>query len=472
MLDRGDFPSILQSLVPKRILVVGDLLLDVYTCGDVDRISPEAPVPVMRVTSRRSLPGGAGNVALNLMALGNRVHLISRIGEQDFAGSFILSRLEQNNPVSFSSEGVVRQAGFSTPEKNRLISQSQQLMRLDDEKITDLDDRLLIPIRAHLQTLNNQIDIIAISDYGKGLVTQGLMQEIARFAKRNEIPIIVDPKCEDFSRYHEATLIKPNLIEACRAAGLPPSSPISAVAQTIFKKTPSLSHLLITRAKEGVSLFTKEPFHHQHFPIDPQEVVDVTGAGDCVLSIVTFAIGCKLSLDRAARLANVAGALAIRRLGCFTLNLGDVAHEILKREKSNKILTEQGHLFALRKISEKKKLTLIDATTWDENHPLLFITKLKKLLTDMQPAATVLLINPSHTPTFQQFLETLSFIEELDFILTKDPLHNSGSKSICERIHPKAHYTWKSEQFHAENKEHKSSREVELYPLVEQLTEI
>lgn len=457
-----DFPNILQHLVPKRILVVGDLLLDVYTSGDVERISPEAPVPVMRVTSRHFLPGGAGNVALNLIGLGNRVHLLSRVGLNDRAGQIVLDALQKEDPVSLNIDPVLRQHCFTTPEKNRLLSQSQQLMRLDDEKITALDPQLLAEIKEYLQEIDQQIDIIAVSDYGKGFVTKELMQILESFAERNQISIIVDPKSDDFSLYQGASLIKPNQVEACRAAGLSSSHPITEVAQKIFEKNPLLPNLVITQAKDGASLFSRSPFHHHHFPIAPQEVVDVTGAGDCVLSIMVFALACNLYLEQACQLANIAGRIAIRKLGCSKLSLGDVAHEILKGEKSNKILTEQGHLFALRKISESKKLVLIDATSLEPVHPLLFVSSLKQLLKQIAEKTTLLCVQKQNSPHFTAFLETLSLIEQLDFILVRETDRASNCGALRDRLTPESRYYWSEGSFMLDKKPERSEMSHQL----------
>lgn len=444
--SRSHLPSLIHQLQPKRVLVVGDLLLDTYTSGEVQRISPEAPVPVMRVMRTESLPGGAGNVARNLLSLGNSVFLLSRIGELDPAGEAVLNTLQKSSQHCFT-KGVFQQKQYYTPEKNRLISQSQQLLRIDREEITPVPHDLILKVRAYLASLSGEIDIIAVSDYGKGFISAELMQELYIFSQDNSLKIIVDPKNNDFAHYTGAYLIKPNQLEAQRAASLTPHANLSDVAKCIFERAPFLKHLMVTRAKDGLSLFSSKPRAMQHYTIAPQEVVDVTGAGDCVLATIVFALACDLNLDDTCRLANVAGTLAVRRLGCVTLDLGDVAHEMLKCHQTTKILSEKGHLFALRQISQSKQLALITTENVPSKLALSFITHLKTLLEKIPDSTTLLYIPNSQSTEFHEFLEVISLLENLDFILLKESEGIENKKHLEARIAPKVRFHWTRDGF-------------------------
>src|SRR5579872_6372664 len=234
---------------PFRALVLGDFMLDSYTTGRVKRISPEAPVPVMEVLKRESRPGGAGNVVLNLTALGAKVFAVGRIGA-DGEGSELKLRLSE----SADTQALLIEPNYKTPVKNRLIADSQQLLRVDFETISPLDLNLENEIIEQLKVLIPQTQVVAISDYGKGFLTNRLIASAIEMARAHRIPAIVDPKGTDFTKYKGATVLKPNLSEAFAAAKMAIHSPLEEVARhLIHLSCPDL--LLITRSESGMSLF-------------------------------------------------------------------------------------------------------------------------------------------------------------------------------------------------------------------------
>jgi D-glycero-beta-D-manno-heptose-7-phosphate kinase len=196
---------------PFKVLILGDFLLDSYTTGIVRRISPEAPVPVMEVLRYEERPGGAGNVALSLLALGGVVYCAGRIGK-DEGGRKLKGLLSLMNLDSLMVE-----EGYSTPVKNRLIADSQQLLRVDTETISPLDPSLEIKLLHRLKEIIPHMDVVALSDYGKGFLSNRLIYETIHIAKSSNIPVIVDPKGTDFTKYKGASLLKPNLSEAYAA---------------------------------------------------------------------------------------------------------------------------------------------------------------------------------------------------------------------------------------------------------------
>lgn len=305
------------KLTGKRILVAGDLMLDIYTLGEVERISPEAPVPILRVIEESRRPGGAGNAILNLISLGMEVVALGRIGS-DEGGKGLLEALFCEGVETAS---IYRDPYFQTPLKNRMIAAGQQLVRIDHEKPSSLQPDIEQTIIASLPNLLKHIDTIALSDYGKGFLTPNLLRALIDQANLQGIPVIVDPKGRDFARYRGASVIKPNLNEAIAAAGLGAEATLDEVASHLLK-TIAIETLMITRSKEGISLFSNTG--RSDFPAQVHEIKDVTGAGDTVLAIVTAALANGISLSEAAELANIGAGIAIEQIGCARVSLSDL----------------------------------------------------------------------------------------------------------------------------------------------------
>lgn len=314
--------NMLEKLRNARIMVVGDFMLDVYTFGNVRRISPEAPVPVLCVDGEKQLPGGAGNVILNMVSLGMEVVAIGRVGKDDAGGHFIESLKQE----SVNVHGVLVDSHFSTPKKNRMIADNQQLLRVDQEKVSPLSEENMLKMMRSIETLLDGVEVIAISDYAKGFLTRPFLKELIALSKQRSIPLIVDPKGMDFTKYRGAYLIKPNLGEMIAASGLDPETPLETMAEKIMRDT-EIESLMVTRSKEGISLFQKDK-ERRDFPARVHEVKDVTGAGDTVLSIITAAIAAGLDLGDAAVLANLGAGIAIERVGCARISRADLAHRL------------------------------------------------------------------------------------------------------------------------------------------------
>lgn len=314
---------VLKHIKRKKILVIGDLMLDVYTFGEVLRISPEAPVPVLRVTNESRRPGGAGNAILNLVSLGMEVVAAGRVGN-DVAGSHFLQEMAKEG---VDTRGVFCDPSFQTPQKNRMIASGQQIVRIDYEQPKPLHPQVEKEVIAYLPKLFEKVEMIAISDYAKGFLTPSLLAEVIQQGKKRDIPVIVDPKGMDFTRYHGATLIKPNYAEAFGAAGLGVEATLDDVAERILRDV-AIETLMVTRSKEGISIFNRAQ-KRQDFPAHVHEVKDVTGAGDTVLAVVTAALANSLSVAEAAKLANVAAGIAIERVGCARISLADLSARML-----------------------------------------------------------------------------------------------------------------------------------------------
>lgn len=301
-----------------RILVVGDVMLDRYWHGGTSRISPEAPVAVVRVRDTKDSPGGAGNVALNLAALGAAASLVGIVGD-DPSG--------QELETSLNAAGVlcdfVRVPGKPTITKLRVISRHQQLIRLDFEEMFSRDDAAQLTPR--VQTLLNDVDAVILSDYRKGALLE--VQALIAAARSAAVPVLIDPKGDDFSVYRGATLVKPNLHEFETIVG-PCRSEDELVekGQKLLREL-DLQALLITRGEHGMSLI-RDQAPELHFPARARDVFDVTGAGDTVISVVAAALAAGSPLPESVALANIAAGLVVAKLGTAAISGPELRREI------------------------------------------------------------------------------------------------------------------------------------------------
>jgi D-beta-D-heptose 7-phosphate kinase/D-beta-D-heptose 1-phosphate adenosyltransferase len=304
-----------------RLLVVGDLMIDEYVWGDVDRISPEAPVPVVSVTREDYTLGGSGNVVNNLAALGARIQVAGVTGTGP-GGDIVARRFEA---LGVDVGGVVRDPRRPTTRKTRIIAASQQVLRIDRETVQDIAGETRKSIATYIAKAIPAVDVVLISDYGKGLLTRDLLATIIEKARQSGKPAIVDPKGLNFEKYRNAFLITPNKKEAGLAAGVEivDQKTLDAAAAAIFKKT-GAQNLLITCGKDGMALYegTAGPtiIHSQ-----ARQVFDVSGAGDTVVAVTGLALSAGQTLQEAAALANVAAGIVVGKIGTATVSLAELA---------------------------------------------------------------------------------------------------------------------------------------------------
>lgn len=409
-----------------KVLVIGDFMLDTYTTGKVKRISPEAPVSVLHVQKEESRPGGAGNVVLNLISLGAEVTAIGRVG-YDFAGEELRTFLEKEGA---NIEGLLFQKGFKTPVKNRLIADAQQVLRVDFESVSPMPEALEQAIVDKLPHLLDECQTVAISDYGKGLLTRSLLTTIIEMAKARKIPVIVDPKGDEFTKYQGATVIKPNLSEAYAAARLPLEAPLDEVAKTILKKC-LVDQLLITRSEAGITLFHKTGERFD-FPVRSKEVKDVTGAGDTVLAMIGIAMANGLDIKYGAQLANIAAGMAIERLGCARINLSEMAERLLEFDVENKIFDEE-HLFALQQSLKNKRCYILALDSCLGMTTAIF----RSIRTLSYRREHKLIVYVRDQNPDEEFVSLLSSLSEVDFIILKC----ASMKNLCAILHPAEAFT-------------------------------
>lgn len=400
-----ELAKIFSQLKSFKALVLGDFMLDAYTTGKVKRISPEAPVPIMEVISQEERAGGAGNVVLNLMALGASVVSVGRIGK-DAAGK----RLQNQLP----NAELIEQPNYPTPIKTRLIADSQQLMRIDHETNLPLPQDLEAKLIKRLEKLIPKVEIVAISDYGKGFLTPRLLQETIRICKKHKIPCLVDPKGIDFTKYKGATLIKPNLSEAYAAAKKTVDTDLALVARELLEYCDTL---LITRSEAGISLFDAKG--RSDFPVRFKEVKDVTGAGDTVLAVICLAVANGLDLGIASQLANIAAGLAIERLGCVQITLHEIGSRLVEYINNTKVLNESHDI-----ILKNRNYNLLALPKGQQMTSALF-----KTLSDLSKEGELIVFAPNN----EELIPILSSLREVSYILLEK-----------KKLKPKKSYTFEN----------------------------
>lgn len=308
----------LPDFSKARVLVVGDVMLDRYWSGGTERISPEAPVPVMHVRSMEECPGGAGNVALNVAALEGHVSLLGVTGK-DITAELLEARLEQSG----IQVKLQRVPGVPTVTKVRILSKEQQLIRLDfEERIDAIDyDSLL----SDYKTMLDEVDVVLLSDYNKGTLSR--VQALIQAAKTANKIVLVDPKRDDFSVYKGADLLTPNLKEFINAVG--PCDSQDEIVEKGLKliKDCKFGSLLVTLGKQGMLLLEPgaEPVHLES---QAHEVYDVTGAGDTVIAVLASAVAAGADLQTATYLANTAAGITVTKLGAATVRVPEIRRAI------------------------------------------------------------------------------------------------------------------------------------------------
>jgi len=320
--------ALLDCFSTRRILVVGDLMLDEFIWGAVTRISPEAPVPVVNVTGESYYPGGAANVARNVHEFTPSTSVMGVAGT-DAPGDRLLDILASSG---IDTTAVQRDPSVSTTMKTRIIARNQQVVRVDRERAAPLSPELTAAAIARLDSIIPQFDGIIVADYGKGFLTQPLADHLGRTARAGGKILTIDPHPRTSLAWQGATAIKPNRAEAFLAAGLPPSTPVwpaledaalIEAGERLLRLWQS-SSLLITLGEQGMLLFQGDapPYHT---PTRAQSVFDVSGAGDTAIAVLTLALTAGATPAQAAELANRASGIVVGKLGTATVTPGELA---------------------------------------------------------------------------------------------------------------------------------------------------
>lgn len=337
--------TLTDRLTAVRVLCVGDVMLDRFVSGQVKRISPESPVPVLSISGTQSFPGGAANVARNVASLGGLCTLVSVVGE-DAVARELMDIIEKIDGIR--CEFCVT-ADRPTSEKIRFVAHGQHMLRADAEvtdPISQLTARKLVDA---ISTLAAEHDVMILSDYAKGLLTDEVVRACIDIARRHHLPIVVDPKCVNLRRYAGATVITPNSKEVMDATGIDPmdDDAVAEAAGTSILGSADVEAVLLTRGHRGMTLVgVGRPA--VHIEASAREVFDVVGAGDTVIATLSVALGAKMDLTEAARLANFAAGVVVGKRGTATVTQTELADEVLRLSRGslqslrNKIISREG----------------------------------------------------------------------------------------------------------------------------------
>lgn len=319
-IDEKKLEDILTKIRSKKILVVGDLMLDHYIIGDVDRISPEAPVQVVKVEDEKFGPGGAANVAQNIKALGADTIILGTIGDDE--GGRKLQHLFHNNNIS--DEGLIIQKNHPTTQKTRVIARNQQLVRIDFEGDEEIDGSVFESIKIFAEEVIPKVDGIILQDYNKGLLTKELIHLFTSLAEKNNTLICVDPKAKHFFEYKNVTLFKPNKLEAEKNLQMTIKSDedLKQAAQALMDKM-NCSYVVITLGSKGMFIYDNKQNAWQ-IPTFSQEVYDVSGAGDTVISTLILAMSAGCDIKTASIIANHAAGVVCGKVGAATASPQEV----------------------------------------------------------------------------------------------------------------------------------------------------
>jgi D-beta-D-heptose 7-phosphate kinase/D-beta-D-heptose 1-phosphate adenosyltransferase len=317
-LTREQLEQLLGRMAARRIVVVGDAMLDIYLSGDADRISPEAPVPVVTVHTERHAPGGAANVAANVAAIGAECRLVAIIGD-DRHGESLRAELTRRH---LTDAHMIVADARPTTSKTRVTARGQHIVRVDEEIEDPIPPQVERQLLAQLEAATATADAILVEDYDKGALTPALIERIMALAKKRDVPVVVDPKFKHFFAYRGATIFKPNRRELEQAMGVALDLTHPDALPTSLDKL-GVDNLLLTLGPGGMVLVTKDRAISR-IPTMAREVFDVSGAGDTVTAWVGTAVAAGASVREAAQLANYAAGVEVARFGVATASPAEV----------------------------------------------------------------------------------------------------------------------------------------------------
>lgn len=314
-----DFDKLFADISKMKVAVIGDVMLDTYWWGNVERISPEAPVPVVAVDKKEKRIGGAGNVALNVQALGATVALLTILGNDEDGVQLRQLLQEKNIDTRFILESKKR----ITTNKIRIISRNQQMMRLDAEHTDDIDetDETKLQNQIEKYILSEKPDVVILEDYNKGILTKNIIESTIALCNKNNIPITVDPKRKNFFSYKSATLFKPNLHEVFTSLNLIPGEiSVDFLSEIHSKLKENLNHSIsmITLSEKGI--FYQENNNKNIIPSHRRNIADVSGAGDTVIAVASLIYASSKNIQLATEVANIAGGIVCEEVGTAAIN--------------------------------------------------------------------------------------------------------------------------------------------------------
>ena len=339
MSDTPSLVPLVEQLAEARVLCIGDVILDRFITGEVERISPEAPIPVLRIAKETTMLGGAGNVLRNITTLGGQVHFISVLGDDD-AGKNVTAMVGEH---AGAGSNLLRDPARETAIKTRFLAGNQQMLRADKETLLDISDALADQMLEIVERELSSCGAMMLSDYGKGVLTNNVLERLIDTCEKAGVPVVVDPKGTEYSCYKGASLVTPNRKELEQATGLPThtNEEVVAAARHLIDTT-GVKAVLATRSADGMSLVTAD--HVDHLPAEAREVFDVSGAGDTVAATISAALSIGADMKDAAALANTAAGIVVGKFGTATVYMAELIgslHHQSVSEAEAKVRTDQ-----------------------------------------------------------------------------------------------------------------------------------
>lgn len=358
----------------SSVLVIGDIMLDVYYFGEVSRISPEAPVPIVRILNRKNTLGGAGNTVKNIVGLGAKSYLVGTVGRDN--NKNILNNLLDDLNVKAMLVGI----DTPTITKTRIISSNQQIIRLDFEEIKEINNNITTRIKNEIERCIRKVQAVVISDYGKGVCTFGLCQYLINRVNKLKIPIIVDPKGPNWSKYKGSTIVTPNIKELSEVIGrkvLNDDKDIENCGLKILDKF-DLRYLIVTRSEKGISLISRKGFYH--LATEAKEIYDISGAGDTVVGTTSVLLANDFNLIEAVKFANIAAGIVVSKFGTAPITYEEFS-DILNSNDNSKIVSIKTLLKIIDDLRSKGKRIIFTNGCFDILHKghITYMKEAKKL---------------------------------------------------------------------------------------------
>lgn len=355
--------ELLHKIKDLNVLVIGDFMIDKYIEGSVSRISPEAPVPVLEVKSKKSKLGGAGNVVNNISTLGANIKIVGCVGT-DTDGTWLVQKM---NERGIDTTYLKQEENAQTIVKTRLVSKKQQFLRLDEEKIQDVSDEFCDFVVENLDGIFDGVDVLIVSDYGKGTIRKDLAQALIQYANEHNIISVVDPKGKDYSKYCGATVCTPNMNELRVVTGENVETEAEILeAGTKLREVTCIKNLMVTRSEKGISLI-QEGNVKKDFPAIEKDVIDVTGAGDTVVSIVATCMGAGYKVEESCVIANIAASVVCSKFGASTVSLNELISDIISSGEF-KAVNLQAAKYILFSLKDKGKQIVFTNGCFDLIH--------------------------------------------------------------------------------------------------------
>ena len=324
-----DLIKLVNKFKNAKVLVIGDIMVDHFIYGSVDRISPEAPVPIVNVTKDNITPGGAANVANNVAKLGATAYIFGVVGE-DYNGDVLKQLLRKEKNII--SSGIITMKEFNTISKTRIIANNQQVVRVDREDNGKFDKKIYNALILRILEVSKNADSAIISDYGKGLIQNQFFNDLTNMLRKAGKFVALDPKMQNFKFYKNISIITPNINEASEGSGIKiqDENSLNKAGKKILRNIKP-DYLLITRGKDGMSLFYPNGIQH-YLKSNAQKVYDVTGAGDTVISTITIAKSIGANIVDACYLANAAAGISVSQPGTYAVSANELINALVRKE--------------------------------------------------------------------------------------------------------------------------------------------